>query len=168
VPHQIEIDDDIYEALRRSVRDFGETPTAVLRRVLDLPAPTKSPTPNPQAAANGSKARRLLDFVTEARFRSRGTATEKYLEILSVRHSESPDEFERILQVSGRERRYFGRSRKEITDSGTSTHPRAIPGTEYWAMTNADTPQKREILGRVLRLLGFSSAEIESVTSAVN
>ena len=68
--------------------------------------------------------------------------TDQFLKILGFVYNQDPAKFEKVLAVKGRRRRYFGHSREEIEKSGKSTHPRSIPGSGYWAMTNADTLQK--------------------------
>ncbi|MBI3210142.1 MAG: hypothetical protein HYZ37_14750 [Candidatus Solibacter usitatus] len=94
-------------------------------------------------------------------------STDKYLLILGFVHKEKQGEFEKVLGVTGRRRRYFGCSSEEIDGSGTSTHPRLIPNSGYWAMTNADTNQKCEMLRKVLEVFGYSPAEIKAAVSAI-
>jgi negative modulator of initiation of replication len=62
---------------------------------------------------------------------------------------------------------YFAQSREEIVRAGKSLHPRAIPGTDYWAMTNADTAQKQDIAGEAMKVLGYPREVIQEVRRAL-
>lgn len=109
----------------------------------------------------------LMRFIANAAFRRRN-ATNQFLGILGFAFGEHSAEFDKVLdEVSGRSRKYFGRSAEEIKESGTSTHPRPIPGSPFWAMTNADTRQKRDVLTRVLEVLGYSREEILAADRAI-
>ena len=119
-----------------------------------------------RANGAGGSENALLRFVANPALLCRNT-TERYLAILGFAFKEKQTEFAKVLEVSGRRRKYFAGSRKEIEASGTSTHPHPIPGSHYWAMTNADTIQKREMLSKALHVLEYSSEEIQAVTAAI-
>ena len=97
----------------------------------------------------------------------RRNATEKFLHILGFAFQEDPAKFEKLLEISGRRRKYFGRSKEDIEQSGRNPHPRPIYGSGYWAMTNADTRLKRDILRRALEVLGYSPDEIRTAVQAL-
>jgi negative modulator of initiation of replication len=84
------------------------------------------------------------------------SALERFLRILGFLHAQHLQDFEKVLQIRGRHRIYFGRSREDVDRSGKSVFPQQIPGSKYWVMTNSPTRQKREILTKVLRMLGYS------------
>jgi negative modulator of initiation of replication len=163
----LEIESDVYEFLRMRA-DFGESPSAVLRRLHRLP----NPPPHVGSAGSGltSEPREvespLAAFVRDERFRLK-SATDKYLGILGFAFTRNPILATKVLGIGGRRRSYFAKSREEIARSGKSTHPRPIPGTEYWAMTNADTRQKCQILRKALKVLGFSDEDIAHADRAV-
>ena len=179
MPRTVEIDDDIYEFLRQNVRAFRETESTVLRRLLNLPnakPPTLLPPPGARPSLGASPAGQppppvdhpspLMRFVADLSFRDRN-ATDKFLGILGFAYKEDPARFEKVIEIWGRSRKYFGRSREEIEKSGTSTHPRPIPGSEYWVMTNADTRQKCDMLKRALKVLGYSAEDIQAADNAI-
>jgi negative modulator of initiation of replication len=89
------------------------------------------------------------------------------LSILGFAYKERPQAFEKVLEIGGRRRRYFGRSQQEIISSGRSTHPKKIPGAPFWVMTNADTRQKCDMLRQTLRVLGYSDDDIRAADNAV-
>lgn len=169
----IQIDDDIYEALRENIQDFGETESSVLRRLLGIPAPggngsTPAGSSTEQSQAPERSQSPLQEFLASPTFRLKRNTTERFLALLSFAHQQSPSAFDRVLQISGRRRMYFARSYSEIDDSGTSTHPKQIPDTDFWAMTNADTFQKRDILRKALRVLGFADADIRAASRVID
>lgn len=109
----------------------------------------------------------LADLLQDVTFVQRRGVVNRMLEILSVAHRLKPTLFDKVLSIRGRNRRYFAKTEAEIANSGNSTQPRNIPGTGYWVMTNSPTSQKREMLGQVLRLLGFSPHAIRDAVAAI-
>lgn len=184
MPKLVAIDDDVYEFLRRSVSNFRETESAVLRRLLGVPTPGTATAPggNHDAASTAvlagaggpgepysarPSATPLARFVNDPAFRLQGSATDKFLKILGFAYQQDPTDFHKVLQLSGRHRKYFAGSREEVAKSGTSTHPRRIPGSEYWVLTNAATHYKCGILRRTLKILGYSDDDIKAADAAV-
>src|SRR5688572_4016547 len=102
----------------------GESLSDVLSRLLGI-APA-------QARFN-----ELQEFLKSPRFLALTTLTKRYLNVLGFLYRQDPGLFaEHVLPITKGERVYFARSRKEIERSGTSTQPRTIPGTPFWALTN--------------------------------
>ena len=142
----IEVTDDVYEALRKLTTDFHQSPNDVLASLLNLPASI--------SAANEP----LIAFLLSADFRSKFTDADKYLAILAwiaARYASEFNEF--ILSLSGTAsgRRYLGLSREGIVDQCRHNQAREIPGTHYWAIMNIDTATKRRFLSRVLEFIGY-------------
>ncbi len=158
----VELDDDLYKYLLENAEVIGESASSIVRRLLELPLPRTITNGTNEVAPPTSDAALdpLAAFVSSDRFRYLDNATARYLAILSFIHEQAPDAFDRVLEIKGRQRKYFGRTVAEVADSGESTHPQLIPGSSYWAMTNADTQQKHAILEKVLRRLGYSRAAI--------
>jgi negative regulator of replication initiation len=154
----IEIDDDVYQyLLGRAVR-IGESGSSILRRELGLSEPnggSGEQDASPQENSKPREVEELEKLLTDPRFNAEKVVTKKYLRLLGFLAEQHGGEFEQVLGIRGRTRVYFGRSREEIATRGKSSHPRKIPGSGYWAMTNADTAQKQEILADVLGVLGY-------------
>jgi negative modulator of initiation of replication len=127
------------------------------------PAPEKKPEPEP-ASADPKKA--LIDFLASPKIAD-ANATTRYLEILAYLERERPRDFEDVLDLGGRTRRYFARSKKGIEDSGKSTNPREIPGSRYWAMTGVDTFQKRDILRQAMEKMKYDRDSVDRCVEAV-
>lgn len=118
------------------------------------------------ASGAGRPESDLMRFIADPVFVGQN-ATDKWLQILGFAAKDKEEKFDQILKLSGRRRRWFGRSREEIEMSGKSTHPHAIPGSSFWALTNTSTPLKREMLTKVLRVLDYSSDEIQNAAKAI-
>lgn len=165
----IEIDDDIYRYILQNAQEIGESASAILRRLLGLPAqgPAQRSGSSPTNTLNG-KAGALLAFVSDSGFRASTTVKDKYLAVLSFLCRAHPAEFEKVLTVGGRARRYFARTPAEIAQSGESTQPHRIPNTDYWALTNSPTAQKQDTLARVLSTLGYDVQTAQQVVRALS
>lgn len=157
----IEIDDDVYRFLLSNATEIGESASSILRRVLGLPS-AHGPGGTQPNTATAQADRDLLALVEGARFKGYGSVKDKYLGILSFVAQQKPQDFEEpVRRIGGRNRRYFAETAQEIAATGRSTQPRQIPGTQYWALTNSPTRQKRQILDRVLGVMGYERATVE-------
>jgi negative modulator of initiation of replication len=169
----IEIDDDIYEFLLRNAIRIGETASDILRRVLPISAGQDSNlSGNGQRADAGAdaliKSSELRDYLRSGEFRSQADATKRYLTILGKVHAQNRDDFGKVQQaVSGRQRTYFSQRRADLEASGQRVHPRKIPGSNFWALTNENTRRKRRMLRQVLLLFGYTPEAIEVADSAL-
>lgn len=160
---RVELDQDVYDHLLRNTREIGEGASSILRRLLELPQPEQEP----QAYTDSLKVERsprgpkgveaLIAFVSAPEYRSQRNVTEQFLVLLGFLHQQHNTEFDKLLALRGRRRRYFGSSEADIRQSGRSTFPRQIPDSNYWVLTNADNHHKREIVGRALQQLGYSA-----------
>jgi negative modulator of initiation of replication len=168
----LEIDDDVYQYLLRRALRIGEDGSSILRRELGLPHPNGTGASGKESAPEGApippEVQAIRDFLTSPQFANERIVTKKYLRLLAFLAKAHPEEFERVLEVRGRQRLYFGNSRAEIAQTGKSLHPRNIPGTDYWAMTNADTAQKQDIAAEVMKVLGYPREVIQEVRRALN
>jgi negative modulator of initiation of replication len=163
----VELDDDVYGHLLRHIDHIGESASSILRRLLQLDGSSGVDRPNGASTETDDGQWLVRQIETDA-FRRKRTATDKYLFVLGCAHERAPDHFAKILTVSGRKRKYFGASEGDIASSGNATYPQRIPGTRYWALTNASTSDKRDILRQVLEQLGYKAAVVESATRAIN
>jgi negative modulator of initiation of replication len=151
--HTIQLDDEAYEFLRQH-NNIGEQ---VLRRLLHIP-PYEGADGNGQALASSDDSF-LRQFLNSQQLEASHDATDRYLQILAFAHRQKQATFDRVLRIpSGRRRVYFAQSEEEIARSGTSTHPRQIPESDYWALTNLANDNKRKLLVKVLRLVGYGSS----------
>jgi negative modulator of initiation of replication len=152
--HAIQLDDETYEFLRRN-NNIGEQ---VLRRLLHIPPyEGTSLHGNGQTVTNSDDS--LRQFLNSQQLEASPDATDRYLQILAFAHQQKQDIFDRVLRMpSGRRRVYFAQSEEEIARSGTSTHPRQIPQSNFWALTNLANDDKGKLLVKALRLVGYGSS----------
>ncbi|MCP4494085.1 MAG: replication initiation regulator SeqA [Gammaproteobacteria bacterium] len=160
--HAIEIEQDIHDYLLSRVKVFGETASDVLRRELGL-NDSVSTTPAPV----NTDSHEFTEAIDSSSFRMARGVVGKFLELLAFTYRDKRSEFDVVLELQGRGRVYFAKSKAEIESSGNSTQPKQIPGSPYWVMTNSPTPQKREMLREVLKALGYSAKAINAAVQAI-
>lgn len=173
--HTIEIDDVVYEYLLRKTVRIGESASEILSRLLKVPGPGtngrgsgESPPPpmRPSGELLGPPAE-VSDLLSDPRFQAERDAVGKFLVILSYLYGRDSKGFERVLNLSGRRRKYFGRSSEDLAKYGRSVFPKRIPDSPYWVVTNNDTAKKRQILADAMRLLAYKEAAINAVINAL-
>ena len=132
---QIELDQDVLDYIRSQVRDFGETPSSVLRRLLGITGQAPVPThPNPVSTSvpeiniRPMTAPVQVERPTRRRPPHAGTGIQRYMAILSELYQKDPVRFEKVESVTGRKRIYFHKSSSVIDSSGSSVMPEKIPG----------------------------------------
>lgn len=172
----IEIETDVYDFLLKNTQEIGESASSILRRLLQIPRAEAS-VPLAGEGAVGKTCRqsgvvdidrRLAQCLQSPRLLGSRTITERFLQVLSFAHELHRDDFHKLLSLpGGRTRVYFACTESDIEKSGKSTHPRKIPGSNYFVMTNADTRQKQDILATALRTLGFGREVIEKAEAAI-
>ncbi|MFC1591244.1 replication initiation regulator SeqA [Thermodesulfobacteriota bacterium] len=160
----IEIDDEVYEYLLRNSAKIGESATEILRRLLQINTPTTAPKEETVKYVTKSE---LSEYLQSPAFQAKRKAIDRFFGILYHVHNEKTDDFKKVLSLRGRNRQYFALSSREIEESGNSAHPQKIPGTEYWVITNNDTPKKRRMIEDVLKVLGYSRSAIAEATSSL-
>lgn len=157
---QLVVDRDVQMEFLRRAAERDKSSTDLLQELLKLD-------PKPRTTTVATVLDPIAQLIESPRYRAIRSATDRYLAVLGAAYKNDPEAFESVLQISGRNRVYFARTRDEIAKAGRSTHPRQIPGSTYWALTNADTSQKRDILRRVLVQLGFTSSTATSAAASI-
>lgn len=157
MPHvkNIEVSDEVFEALQRLATGFHRTPDDVLAALLNVPA------------ASPEAAEPLAAYVISSDFRAKFTDADKYLALLSWVAERHRDEFDEFIRTQTNGRPYLSLSREEILATCRYNQARQIDGTPYWAIMNIDTATKRRFLSRVLDFIGYRDAVIEFVCSAI-
>lgn len=156
---RLDVEQDVYDHLLRNAERIGEDASSILRRLLGLDGKSAE-----EQAGDMAGDPDLASFLRSPEMLARRSVTDRYLGLLGwlgSRHAGNGFE-EKALAIRGRQRVYFARSRDEIVASGKSTHPKSIPSLGLWAMTNADSSQKRDIARRLMETLGYDARDIES------
>jgi negative modulator of initiation of replication len=161
----IEVEPDVYAYLVSHTREIGESASAILRRLLSIGV---MPDANGVDREVGVTPRSELSaFLGMPDFRRLRNVKDRFVAILGELHRRDPEGFGAVLQLGGRKRRYFAKSRSEIASSGRSVAPREIPGSSYWVMTNASTEYKKTILRDVMHTLGYDENAADEVARAL-
>lgn len=158
----IDVDEDVYLHIAQNTEEIGESASNILRRLLRL----SKTTPTSSISKPGA-GHELATAMADPKFLMQTAAVDKFLYFLAVAYGQKKGDFERVLAIQGRDRKYFAKSREEVEKSGSSTQPRSIPGTPYWVMTNSPTSQKRQMLRDALKLLGYSDAAVSVAASTI-
>jgi len=171
----IEIENDVYEFLLQHTTRIGESASEILKRLLGIRGQGGQRGKGGRGAADGqsptsfkSYQAEISDCLNDSAFMAQRDMIGKFLFILSYLYKRNPDDFKKVLALSGRRRKYFAGSSQELEASGSSVFPKQIPNAPYWVVTNNDTPKKRRMLEDVLRILGYSKAAIEEAVSALD
>jgi len=171
----IVIDEDIYAYLCSQTQELGEGPSSILRRLLklhplasdtsqepegsgSLGSPHAPTGPPDEEVAQGPSENdlQLLEFLHTWTVRSQPQALGRFLALLSWLHQSHREEFGVVATVRGRRRLYFAKGPEDIKRTGSSTMPKAIPGTAWYVATNTSTRLKQVIIRKVLSRLGYS------------
>jgi negative modulator of initiation of replication len=110
----------------------------------------------------------LWEFLKGPQFQSERNVVGKFLSLLAFLHRENRDRFGVVESISGRSRKYFAKSESDLKQSGNSVHPKDIPGSVYWVVTNNSTQSKRELVLQVLKLLGYDGGFSAFVATQIN
>lgn len=174
---RIDIDDELYRFIASHTQHIGESASAILRRLLNLP-PAEQATgqpvlamPEPEQAvthsstngANDLSGRTVFDVMTRADLAGQRSIVARFLYILSMLYKCHAKGFDAVLQISGRDRQYFAVSEAELEASGTSTNPKQIPDAPYFVVTNNNTTRKKSMLTQVAMELGYSQEQAEKI-----
>ncbi len=151
----IEVSDDVYEALKKMTTDFHQSPDDVLAAMLNLRVPS------------ALSEEPLVAYMLSAEFRAKFTDADKYLAILGWVAAKHASDFTEFIASLASGRRYLGWSREEIIEQCQHNQARQIPGTHYWAIMNIDTATKRRFLARVLEFVGYRDEIIDVVCAAI-
>jgi negative modulator of initiation of replication len=100
-------------------------------------------------------------------FKAQPDVVGRFLYILSCVHKRYPEQFKKVLAISGRRRKYFAVSSEELEESGNSVFPKQIPHSPFWVITNNDTPKKRRMIRDVLKLVGYSEDAVKQAVEAL-
>jgi len=151
----IEVSDEVYQALKRLTSDFNQSPDDVLSALLHLPV------------SRSSQDDPLTNYLLSADFRTKFTDADKYLAILGWVAAQHPADFEAYITSLNHGRRYLSLTREDIVAQCHHNQARQIPGTRCWAIMNIDTPTKRRFLTRVLDFCGYREEVIDFTCNAI-
>jgi negative modulator of initiation of replication len=168
--YRIEIDDYTFGYLTAISQSNGQQITDLIRGLVDITyADTVRSEKNTSERSDESEPSNeletvLKDFLKAGYPRRKARVVDRFLALLSCVCRLNEKNFEHVLQISGRSRKYFALSEAELLASGNSVNPKKIPETKYWVVTNNDTPTKLEIILNVLNETGWK----DSISNSYN
>ena len=83
--------------------------------------------------------------------------------MLSVLARVHKKQFNKVLDIKGRNRLYFATSAEALSEAGSSTNPKQIPNTSFWVITNSNTTRKKMMLTETAIKLGYSEQDAERI-----
>ncbi|WP_417684517.1 replication initiation negative regulator SeqA [Pseudidiomarina gelatinasegens] len=168
---RIEIDDELYRYIASHTQHIGESASAILRRLLGLSVAEVAtgqpviaiPEATDEETSAGITGRSIFDVMTRADLAGQRSIVARFLYILSMLYKCHANQFDSVLQISGRDRQYFAKTEAELEASGTSTNPKQIPEAPYYVVTNNNTTRKKSMLTQVAQELGYSQEHAEKI-----
>ena len=94
-------------------------------------------------------------------------AVGRFMFLLASIQSQAAGNFNKVLNVQGKGRLYFARSKQELLDSSQSSNPKEIATSGYWVSTNNNTAKKQTILTEVLVHLGCDAEKALSIAEHI-
>lgn len=160
----IEIDDELYQYIAGQTQKIGESASEILRRLLlgDDKASAVIAT-EPAAAPVAAVSSNIFDLINKQDLPAESSVVGRFLFILSALARAHKKQFNKVLDIKGRNRLYFGRSAEELSEAGSSTNPKQIPNTEFWVITNSNTTRKKMMLTETALKLGYSEQDAERI-----
>ena len=161
----IEIDDELYQYIAGQTKKIGESASDILRRLLlgDTPrqaaVEVEAVVAEPVVMAKST----IFDLINKQDLQAESSVVGRFLFILSTMARAHKKQFNKVLDIKGRNRLYFGRSAEELSEAGSSTNPKQIPNTEFWVITNSNTTRKKMMLTETAIKLGYSEQDAERI-----
>lgn len=168
----IEIEDDLYEYIASNTKNIGESASQILRRMLlaeESPAPqsehVKKPDYQPKKTKKSETSYQgnAFNFINKEEIATQKGAVGRFLFILAALYRAHPGTFDQVLAIKGRERHYFAKDIQVLEKSGSSTKPKQITNSEFWVVTNNNTPRKKHIITEVATTLGYDANDTEKL-----
>jgi negative modulator of initiation of replication len=167
----ISIEDDVLAALEKQAIGFNDTPSSVIRRLLEksgnLAAATSATSAKTGASTNGNHGNPFSDLLKSPAYMT-ASAGQKYLQLLAALHRlQGEAEFSKINSYDFEGRIYVANNVEAIEIGSNSTNPRPIPGTKFFARSTLTNAAKRKILSEVLLLFNYSPSIIGQVLATM-
>lgn len=160
--------DAIDQPLPQSISEPSlETPA-----IATMPAETISNEPLIEAVVHlaPTVAAVTVDFhglVNEHKLEQQKGAVGRFLFLLENLYQQVPDKFEQILQIQGRDRLYFARTKEQLLKASASANPKEIGQSGFWVTSNSNTAKKRAILAEVLVQFGCDAQVASGIAERI-
>jgi len=176
----IEVDEELYRFIAGKTERIGESASDILRRLLGLESVNLETEAPPVAVSHpgmeSSYVPNNLPLVSDvvdfeqlyvpSVLESQKGAVGRFLFVLEALYQQMPQQFEKVLQVQGRDRLYFATSKEALLAASQSANPKEIGNSGYWVTTNNNTAKKRAILLEALEKLGCGAIRANAIADA--
>lgn len=180
----IEIDDELYRHIASNTQRIGESASDILRRLLGLEvstdedqAPEQVSEPSMDALPEQTEVAPVRSIAAESgvfkellndkALRSQKGAVGRFIYLLDATYRQFPSSFDSVLQIRGRDRLYFSKSKDELLRVSKTANPKQIGDSPFWVSANNNTRKKQTILKEALVLLGCESELAEQVAKQI-
>ena len=193
----IEVEDDLYRYIASQTESIGENASDILRRLLGLDpiiaikveapknvdpiAPSTVVASKVVASIKDELAVIKQEFVHDGDLKSEDfkslighqqikqqkASIGRFMTILNLLYRQQPQNFSKVLNVSGRDRLYFAKEKQQLLDSGATCKPKLINETPYWVITNSNNGMKCRILKKVLKVMGCREDIAEAIIAQI-
>ncbi|MCL1073044.1 replication initiation negative regulator SeqA [Shewanella dokdonensis] len=173
----IEVDEELYRFIAGKTERIGESASEILRRLLGLESLVLDTETPPVAVShpgmessylpnNLPPASNAVDFeqlYVSSVLDAQKSAVGRFLFVLEALYQQMPQQFEKVLQVQGRDRLYFATSKASLLAASQSANPKEIGNSGYWVTTNNNTAKKHAILLEALEKLGCGAIRAQAI-----
>jgi negative modulator of initiation of replication len=164
----IEIEDDLYFYIASQTQHIGESASQILRRLVMPDSLGSVPTTelSLETAVTGNfiqsiSHEEVFNLLDEAKLSETTKMVERFLQILAALSQVHGDSFAKVLNITGRNRVYFAKDKDTLLETGSSTNPKQIPGSDFWVISNNNTAKKVSILKAVGEVLEYSQGDLK-------
>lgn len=175
----IEIDDELYQYIASNTQSIGESASQILRRLLELEPvqgasvavkveekqvePVQAQRKVEDKVEPVRESANVFNILNKEELAMQKGVVGRFLFILAAFHRTHKAQFNKVLEIKGRDRIYFATSKEALLESGSSMNPKNITDSEYWVMTNSNTTRKKMMLHEVALILGYTQQQAETV-----
>jgi negative regulator of replication initiation len=162
----ISIDDAIFaEIEKRTTPDFDHS-DVIQKLLIKALQPSMPSSPKLGSPAIPSVRNSIVSFVQSPEYKVL-SGINKYLAVLGWLHKHKPNEFEKVENFRRGNRVYFGKSQRQVEESGEGISAKLIPGSSIWTLATLDNRAKRGLLADVLQLCNYQTGEINVVVETI-
>ncbi|WP_282111147.1 replication initiation negative regulator SeqA [Shewanella algicola] len=94
-------------------------------------------------------------------------AVGRFMWLLGNLQAATGSDFNKVLDIQGKGRLYFARSKQALLDSSQSSNPKEIGASGFWVTTNNNTAKKQNIFTEVLEHLGCDSEYARTIADYI-
>ncbi|GAA0782563.1 MULTISPECIES: replication initiation negative regulator SeqA [Pseudomonadati] len=148
----------------------AESSTQVNAAVTPEPMPTSPVAPVAAEAKDANAVSATMDFkavINEHLISQQKGAVGRFMFLLDALANQAGSHFDQVLQIQGKGRLYFARSKQALLDASQSANPKEIGQSGYWVTTNNNTAKKQTILSEVLIHLGCDAQQASTIAKYI-